>query len=79
MDDIDRSNIRALVGTPHWNSLLKLVNILIDKRINIRTSMKRPTEYETVWGVAHSEGGRDFGFELVKEAEKIAYGEQTER
>ena len=57
MDKQTRKQIRALMQDPRWNAL-EFAFDEYKKQHFLETSLKRANEFETIWNVAHSEGGK---------------------
>lgn len=68
----EKRNLRNMFQSPAWLVVGKVLQEY--KKTNFyETSAKRDTEFETMWGVAHIEGGKDHlkGFinQLTQEAD----------
>jgi hypothetical protein len=57
LDIQTRKQIRALMQDPRWNAF-ELAFDEYKREYFLETSFKREDEFNTIWNVAHSEGGK---------------------
>jgi len=68
MNDQYRKQLQQLMSQPQWGAFEVFFEDYM-KRNFIWSSLKRNTEWETVWNVAHSEGGKTFLNDFKKQLE----------
>jgi len=70
----DQKNIQTLMKTPQWQSVDKALKVYLMENF-VQTSVKRESEFETIWYMATDEGGKDhlqrFMNQLESEATKV--------
>lgn len=53
-----KKNIQTLMQTPQWLSVENALQVYLNEHF-IQTSVKRESEFETIWYLAFQEGGKD--------------------
>ena len=70
----DRKNLQKLMEQPQWIGFEAFFNDFMSRNFT-QNSIKRQTEFETIWQAAESEGGKRFlqafKIELENEARKV--------
>ena len=54
----DKKNLQTLMKTPQWASVNTAVKTYLMEHF-VTTSIKRENEFETMWQLSFSEGGKD--------------------
>lgn len=74
LSDQGKKNIQTLMQTPQWLSVENALERYLLENF-VQTSIKRENEFETMWYLSFSEGGKDhlqrFFTQLESEAKKV--------
>lgn len=74
LQEQDKKNIQTLMMDVRWQSVERALDLYLKENF-IQSSIKRESEFETIWYLAFAEGGKDhlqrFISQLESEARKI--------